>query len=838
MRFLTRRVPTVDMVAAAYAAAFFVWLAVRTPGTATTELVGAVAFYPLGLAVAWANWNNSGLPGLDRPTRLAWRLLALSAFMLFVSGNAGDIYVRLAGTRAAPEWVSHLRLIYSTLLAAACLVFPARRFEGRSQTRLLLDATLIVIAGLAVALYFGLKLWSGIPQYESIAVTLSGHVLDCAVFVVAAVGSIQKRDRGTRVALLFWVLAVTVFIGANYVFIATLSGPGESTFRSGDPVDGLWFGAWVFRWLAARVSRCVYARDRALPARAADSGSPEYQSSRFSYLIVGAAFLLLIGRIYARDHQYLGLLAVSAAVMIVLLVVRQIVELQENDRLFDRQLAQEARFQSLVRHSSDIMLVVDSGGMISFASPAAARVFGADSPVRTGSRLLDVVREEDLAGLAPVLATGRGPRRLLFHLPAGQEKWLEIEALWSDLRDDPAVKGIVINCRDITERSELKRRLRHAQRLDAVGRLTDGLAHDVNNALTIIRGFAELLESEVPRASPAAHDLAHIREAVDRAGVLTGRVLAFSRRQPTQRVVVDLNGLIQDLFSVLNQSVTPNVAVRLTLALDLWTVRVDPGQIEQVLVNLATNARDAMPDGGTLDVATANRRIETASPETGDLPPGDYVSMVVTDCGTGMSADVLARIFEPFFSTKVHGAGMGLGLAMVRAIVRDFEGHVLVESVPGRGSSFTILLPRTFEPAAAKEKEAAAARPVRAHTVLVVDDEAFVREVARRILERHGYRVIEAPDGRQALALIADPSTQFDVLLTDLVMPGLHGRQLIARCEEFRPSVPVVCMTGFAGDGDDPRQYGHNLVEILSKPFTAEGLARSIAGALAGRGVS
>jgi PAS domain S-box-containing protein len=829
---------TPDVLAIVYAVSFYIWLLLRTPGTAGTELVGALAFYPLGLAVAWASWSTSRLPGLDRATRLAWHLFAAAALVLFVGGNLADLLSRFSGTRMEPAWIGNLRTVHSAVLMAACLALPARRFEGRSRTRAALDATLVVLAGLAVALYYGLKLWARFPQYESIPTAVAGHALDCAVFVLATVGSIRKRDRGSRAALVCWALAVTTYVAANYALVAGTAGPGSSPYRAGDPVDALWFGAWMFRWLAARVSRYMYERDRVRPEPAASAVAPEYENRKFPYLVVAGTFLLLVGRIFAHDSQFLAVLAVSTAVMFILLVVRQIVELQENDRLFARQIVQEARFQSLVQRSSDVMLVVDPGGTIEYASPAAAGLFGDDSPVRAGSRFIDVVREDDRAVVGPLLTTGHGVRRAVLHLPAPHGEWREIEALSTALRDDPTVGALVINCRDITVRSELERQLRHTQRLDAVGRLADGLAHDVNNALTIVGGVADLLDTEIPKGLPASEDLAHIRQAVDRAGHLTRRVLAFSRRRPTRHEVIDLNAVVQGLVPVLRQAVTPRVDVRLTLASDLWTVRADPGQLEQVLVNLATNARDAMPGGGTLTVITSNRKMEASSPEADSPPAGDYVSVEVADCGIGIAPEVLGRIFDPFFSTKAQGAGMGLGLAMVRDIIRDTGGYVLVESRPGQGSTFTLLLPRCLEPVAAAEEQAGvSARPALAHTVLLVDDESFVRDVTRRILERQGYRVVEAEGGLQALVILDDPTAEFDVILTDLVMPGVHGRQVIARSEERRPSVPVVCMTGFSGEREDLRQYGANVVEVLFKPFTSDGLARAITAALGARGV-
>jgi PAS domain S-box-containing protein len=837
IRELAARASVVDLAAAAYAALFFAWLFLRTPGTAATEAIGAAAFYPLGLAVAWACWTNSRLPVLDAPTRRAWRLFAFAALALWVAGNAGDVLSRLAGRTLDLAWVGPLRVIHAVLLLAGCLALPSRPFGGRSRLRAWLDAALVVFAGLAAALYLGLRVWDRLPRMASSPTLLVEHVLDCAVFAIAAVGSVRQREAGGRAALMFWSLAITAYVGANYLLVAGVTSSPGAAYRPGDALDGMWFAAWVFRWLAARVARALYERER--PPRSASSGedSSEYESSRFSYLVVAGVFLLLIERIFSGDRQFLVVLALSAATMFVLLVLRQVVELRENRFLFEQQLAQEARFRSLVQRSSDITLIVDTRGVIAYASPAVAEALGDRSPVRAGIRLADAVREDDRLAVALVVASGRGPKRLAFHLPAAPDDWREIEALWSDLRNDPAVGGVVFNCRDVTARSEIARQLRHTQRLDAIGRLADGLAHDVNNSLTVIRGVADLLEAEIPPGAPASEDLAHIRQAVDRAGALTRRVLAFSRRQPTRQVVFDLNALVQDLFSVIRQAATPKVQVRLTLAIDLWAVRADPGQIEQVLVNLATNARDAMPDGGDLDIVTANRRVEVSSQDAPGVPPGDYASMAVVDSGVGMTPDVLARIFEPFFSTKSHGAGTGLGLAMVRDIVREAGGHVLVRSAPGEGSSFTVLLPRTLEAVATVEKAAPPATdPVHAHMVLLVDDEAPVRTVTRRILERHGYGVIEADGGREAMTLIDDPAVAFDVLLTDLVMPDIHGRELVTRCGERRPSVPVLCMSGFAGDCEDFECCGDNLVEILSKPFTADRLARAIAAALERRG--
>ena len=444
------------------------------------------------------------------------------------------------------------------------------------------------------------------------------------------------------------------------------------------------------------------------------------------------------------------------------------------------------------------------------------------------------MRDDDRGVLAPVLAGRSGPRRVLMHVQASDAEWREIEAVWTDLRSDPAVNGIVINCRDVTRQSELERQLRHAQKLDAVGQLAGGLAHDINNSLAVVRGYSELLIDELEPGSPAAADVAHIQQAVDRASSITKKVLAFSRNQPSRPTVLDLSGTVRDLLSMLQQAVGPEVVVRLDLEPDLWTVRADRGQMEQVLVNLATNARDAQPNGGALTVGTSNLVVTAPTPDAGDAPPGEYVALRVSDEGEGMTPDVRARIFEPFFSTKTAKGGMGLGLAMVHDSVRACDGRIVVDSEPGQGSTFTILLPRTDAAAVpAPGPESAGGREVRGKTVLVVDDEEHVRVVARRMLERSGYGVLEAGGGLEALEVLRNPAAHVDVLLTDLVMPGIHGRELIARCASIRPLLPVVCMTGYAGDSDGPQLFGERLVALLSKPFSSETLAGAVGAAVA-----
>jgi PAS domain S-box-containing protein len=838
-----RRVRPMDVAAAAYATAYVGWLALRVPGTPRAELVGNLFFVPLGLTVAWASWNISTRGELDGRTRTAWRLLALSAAMLWVSGTGWSAYLLASGGDEWPAWIDHLEIAHTVVVVAAMLVFPGRRLEGRRRARFLFDASLMLVAGFVLTLYYGLSLQFASLRGDPLENAVLGPGLDLVVFLIAAIASLQKRDRGTRAALVCLALAGAAYVAANYYYTLAADGVAGFEYHPGDAVDGLWFAAWILRWLAARVALHHYERERVTAPPPGDVRSVGYDRSMFSYLIVGGTFVVLAGQVFRAQvsppvpgaHDFLPVLAVCVALMVALILARQMVELRENNRLFAEQLRQESRFRSFVQHSSDVVLIVDAGGVISYASPTVRGVFGEDSPVRPGACLLDLVHEDDGASLAAILAPGPGSRRIRLRLPASDGALRDIEAVWTDLRADPAVNGLVVNCRDVTERNELERRLRHSQKLDAVGHLAGGLAHDLNNALAIISGYVDLLKAQVPAGSGAADDLAHVRQAVERAATVTRKVLAFSRRQPVLRQSLDLNAVVRDMLGMLRQTVRPTIEVVLRLGDGLWPVRADRGQIEQVLVNLAANARDAMAEGGVLEISTANRP-SGSLPSMAELQPGDHVSLVVRDTGVGMGPEVLERVFEPFFSTKTDQGGMGLGLAMVHGTVLDSGGRILVESDVGRGSSFTILLPRTEVPVIREEGSAQhTARPDRRLTVLLVDDEDQVRAVTRRLLEHHGYAVVEAESGGAALDVLANRSVALDVLLTDLVMPGIHGRQLIARCGELRPSLPVICMTGFAGDGDDPTHYGGRLVTLLSKPFSARDLERAVAAAASRR---
>ena len=816
-----------DAVAAAYACAFYAWLAVRPAGTSSAMLIGEVAFYPLGLALAWASWRNSRVDSLDSRTRRGWRLLVGAYLALWVSGTAWSFLLRISNT-TVPAWIDWLEILQHLLALAAYFAFPNRAAAQKADARFVADLGLTIVAGFVLAFDFVLRAATAEPGTEAYAIALVGAFLDWLMFVVLTVGAARKRDPEVRTTFALLLAASMSYLFANYFYARD-----AATYRAGDAIDGLWFAAWVLRWAAVRSALHLYRRRSASPPQEMNEAAVAFRSSVLSYLILAGAFLLLVGEILLGARRSVELMALAATVMASLLLFRQFAELRVSRRLFEAQLAQEARFRSLVQHSSDVVLVVDSEGRVTYVSPSAARIFGEPSDIAIGTNIRTLIPPEDGAALSSIFKpTGKEPRALVTRVRNAAGEWRDLDVLWSDLRSDKAVGGIVLNCRDVTERNELERKLQHAQKIDAVGHLAGGVAHDFNNVLMVIRGYTELLRADLPQDASCQSDLANMEQAVDRASTVTRKLLAFSRRQAVQPTVLDLNAVLSDLQPIFRQLMTDNVNVRLDTERELWRVKADQGQMEQVVVNLATNARDAMPRGGPLRIVTRNQRVEATHPIDG-LPAGDFVALEVVDAGTGMDDGIRARIFEPFFSTKPKDRGVGLGLAMVHGIVTRAGGHVLVDTAPGRGTTFRLLFPRTTEAidfrSALQEKVSPA--PV-ARTVLLVDDEPSVRAITRRLLERAGYRVLEAADGHEALSIAEQRDLRLDLLLTDMVMPGLSGQQVVVRFRATRPGVPIVGITGYAGESPQVAAAEEaGLSGLVTKPFSGDALIRAVAAA-------
>jgi signal transduction histidine kinase/ligand-binding sensor domain-containing protein/CheY-like chemotaxis protein len=384
--------------------------------------------------------------------------------------------------------------------------------------------------------------------------------------------------------------------------------------------------------------------------------------------------------------------------------------------------------------------------------------------------------------------------------------------------------------RAIREKEALEEQLLQSHKMEAVGRLAGGIAHDFNNLLTVINGYGDLALAQVEARGSLHSQITQIRKAGDRAAQLTQQLLAFSRRQVLQPQVVDPNAVIRDTGYMLHRLLGENIEISLKLDPAAGQIKVDPGQLQQVLINLSVNARDAMPDGGRLIIQTANVELDGHFPDIAEsVVPGPYVCLAIIDSGTGLDTETRAHLFEPFFTTKEVGKGTGLGLSTVFGIVKQSGGQILVESDVGRGSTFKLFFPRSAEENSAAGTSAVHEVVEGSETILAVEDQAEVRTIVRESLARHGYAVLEAPSGERALGLLQDHPGPIHLLLTDVVMPGMNGQTLANKVEKLRPGTKVLFISGYAGGGIVEEGFSPDShTSYLQKPFTPSALVAKV----------
>jgi PAS domain S-box-containing protein len=478
---------------------------------------------------------------------------------------------------------------------------------------------------------------------------------------------------------------------------------------------------------------------------------------------------------------------------------------------------------------------------IDTVNPAFARLHGFAEPASLAGRLFSELLPPDRAHeLDAWGAPETGAYETVHRRSDGSSVPVLVSAIRLDHGRQPG--SYVVTVQDLTDLKRTEERLRRAQRMEAVGRLAGGVAHEVNNMMTIILGFSDLLSREPEEGEDRQREVEEIRKAAMRAARITTQLLAFSRQQVLQPADLMLNPVIEEMVPVLRLMLPANVRVETHLAPMGAAVRVDRSQLEQVLINLAFNARDAMAAGGTIRISSESRRLDE---EEGKrligipIPRGRYGLVSVVDSGHGMDRATLAQVFEPFFTTKPVGAGTGLGLSTVYGIVKQSGGYVWVESTPGVGTSFTICLPevsRRAEDSEEAERESpAAAGGAGAGTVLVLEDEDGVRELAARILTERGYQVLQARNGGEALELLRDRNQPPDLLLTDVIVPDMGTDELEQSVMAMRPDLPILYMSGYPRDDILYRGLLRDDQPFLQKPFTSEDLAFGVAGALARR---
>ena len=392
------------------------------------------------------------------------------------------------------------------------------------------------------------------------------------------------------------------------------------------------------------------------------------------------------------------------------------------------------------------------------------------------------------------------------------------------------VFGAVVAFFDATEKKSMAAQLGQASKMEAVGQLAGGVAHDFNNLLTVIMSYTAMLLDDLDASNPLHADLQEIAAAADRAAALTRQLLAFSRQQVMQPRVLDINSVVGGVEKMLRRIIGEDIELRIELDADVEKINADPGQLEQVLMNLVVNARDAMPAGGRLSIRTSNSELSKESAAGAlNAPDGEYVMLSVSDTGTGMPREVQQRLFDPFFTTKDQGRGTGLGLSTVYGIVKQSGGEIYVYSEVGQGSTFKVYFPRFAEGGDVEEVESATTEvPRGTETLLLVEDDDNLRNLVARVLSDRGYTVFVASGGVEALAIAGNPGTLIDGVISDVVMSGMNGRQLVEKLLETRPGLGVLLMSGYTDDDVLRRGVLHGETAFLQKPFTPDQLARKV----------
>jgi two-component system, cell cycle sensor histidine kinase and response regulator CckA len=511
-------------------------------------------------------------------------------------------------------------------------------------------------------------------------------------------------------------------------------------------------------------------------------------------------------------------------------------DITERKRAEQEHKKSEERYREVVENAHDMIYVRDLEGNYISINQASERITGYPREELLKMNFLQMVAPEYLEQARRMSArklAGEEAKAYDLEMVAKDGRRIAVEVNTRVMFQDGIAVGIQGIARDVTERKHLEAQLRQSQKMEAVGQLAGGIAHDFNNLLTAITGYSELTMRTLQSADPLCQNLEEIKRAGDRAAALTRQLLAFSRKQVLQPKVLNLNTVVADLEKMLRRLIGENIDLKTGLGSELWRIKADPGQIEQVIVNLAVNARDAMIRGGKLTIQTRNVLLEEDyATHQLTIIPGAYVMLTISDTGMGMDATTQARIFEPFFTTKEAGRGTGLGLSTVYGIIEQSGGAIRVYSEIGQGTTFKIYLPRVEEAQMPEQAIKNTETPKGAETILLIEDEELVRNLTRKVLESHNYKVLEAPDGGAAL-LVSDIHTgSIDLLLTDVIMPGISGPEAAARLKRLRPKMKVLYMSGYMDNTIVQQGVVEDGVNLIRKPFSPGGLLQQVREAL------
>ncbi|MGD0018770.1 MAG: ATP-binding protein [Candidatus Limnocylindrales bacterium] len=800
-------------------ACYSVWWASGLGDVGIANRFTGAATVPAGILVIVGAIRLGRAGRLDPRTRRAWTIIAVA----LVSYGIGALIHFASSTVAGLGFLAPAVPIFE--IATYPLAWIALAMLPR-PTQTVSDVVLFSLDVAIVAWCAALLIWHFIlypagraAGADSLAIFSAAMYPVADLSLVFSVVAVVMRGlrASSQAALSVTALALTlVFVGDMTSGLESVRGTYTPGGLSGVFYSAAWFG----------LALAIYVQWRMRDGERPIGGLANYARSTpwLSYIAVAVAFIAPAIRDW-NDPDMLRQHVPGTGLLMALVIARLAVTARQNATLA---AAERERLAAAVDQAAEAMLTTDRAGHITYVNPAFTRITGfpqAEAIGRRPSFLREDSDPESLAEMGAALARGESwEGRLMERRRDGSP--VEVDLAVAPLRDTAsAIVGTVEVARDISRERTLEAQLAQAQRMEAVGRLAGGIAHDFNNILTAISGFSELASAGIDEDGPVAADLGQILKASDRAAALTRALLAFSRQTVLQPRAVDLNDVLAGLTPMLE--VLMGEDVKLTIAPDpkLGPALTDRAQFEQVILNLAVNARDAMPGGGSLTIETANVELdaEYARTHLGSVA-GPHVRLSVSDTGVGMTPEVLSHAFEPFFTTKARGKGTGLGLSTVIGVVQMSGGSIDVASMSGAGTVFTIHLPRVAG-AAEVGAPAVRSRPTLggSETILVAEDEQAVRVFIERVLSRAGYRVLAAANGPEALAM-ASTLPHLDLLFTDMVMPGMGGRELAAQLSATHPGARTLFASGYSNDallhgvGTDGKS------PYLAKPFTADAL--------------
>lgn len=763
------------------------------------------------------------------------------------------------------ELPSHydLRLVALSIMIAVVASYTALDLTSR-VTAAHGRARSIWLAGGALAM--GIGIWS--MHYVAmlafkLPVLVRYHVPTVLASLVAAV---------LASAFALWVVSQQEMRVGHAIRGSVVMGLGISTMHYTGMISMQLPGSVVYHWplVAGSVGVAIIVSFMALwrAFRLREPGIRAWSWNKLgSALLMGAAIpgmhytamaaVSFEGSGMASSFHSVSIPSMTLGTTAIVLSTFMILGLAITTSLLDRRYSDQAvalqasatHYQKFLRQVIDtnphLIFVKDWEGRYVLANAAVAELYGTNVESVLGKRDADFNPKQEevekyLRDDREVMASQRATH--ISEEPAtnartGETRWFQtVKVPLQSL--DGSTQQVLGVATDITDRKHLEEQFRQAHKMEAVGRLAGGVAHDFNNVLTIIRAQTEFLLADLAGDDPRRGDVLEIQDAADRAAAFTRQLLAFSRRQLLQPEVLDLNGVVGGMEMMVRRLLGEDVVLLTKFHPDLPRISADPSQLQQVVLNLAVNARDAMPRGGTLLIETALVELDEHYPrQHPTAKPGVHVVLAVTDTGCGMDPATRSRVFEPFFTTKEHGKGTGLGLSTVYGIVKQSGGHIWVYSELGRGTTFKLYFPPNYGALKASEPDRTVA-PLNGSgaTILLVEDERLVRSTVRRLLERHGYKVLEAANGQDALTLVTSRQTEIHLVLSDMVMPGMGGMELADRVRTLSPTLPVLLMTGYTEEaitraGERPRDE-----QIIEKPFTLNAMLEKVRWALAANG--